>query len=134
MATIGKYQSKYSGAQIEQVIESLPNYPSKEQIEEDLAKKQDLLKSGENIKTINGESILGAGNIEIAGGGGGNANVIQVATKSELPNVGGSVHTVYFVKDESATYRFDDEKLVYICVGRDYDNIKIINGGTASTE
>lgn len=31
--------------------------------------KQDTLKSGENIKTLNGESILGPGNIEISGGG-----------------------------------------------------------------
>ena len=33
--------------------------------------KQDTLVSGTNIKTINGESILGSGNIEIQGGGGG---------------------------------------------------------------
>lgn len=31
--------------------------------------KQDKLVSGENIKTINGESILGSGDIEISGGG-----------------------------------------------------------------
>lgn len=37
---------------------------------EDLNNKQDILKSGENIKTINGESILGEGNIETGGGGG----------------------------------------------------------------
>lgn len=33
--------------------------------------KQDNLVSGFNIKTINGSSILGSGNIEIQGGGGG---------------------------------------------------------------
>lgn len=33
--------------------------------------KQDTLVSGENIKTINGESILGSGDIEISGGGSG---------------------------------------------------------------
>lgn len=32
--------------------------------------KQDTLKSGENVKTINGNSILGSGNITIEGGGG----------------------------------------------------------------
>ena len=32
--------------------------------------KQDTLKSGQNIKTINNESILGSGNISISGGGG----------------------------------------------------------------
>ena len=33
--------------------------------------KQDTLVSGTNIKTINGETLLGSGNIEIQGGGGG---------------------------------------------------------------
>ena len=31
--------------------------------------KQDLLKSGKNIKTINGSSLLGSGNLVIIGGG-----------------------------------------------------------------
>lgn len=35
------------------------------------SKKQDLLVSGTNIKTINGNSILGSGNIQISGGSGG---------------------------------------------------------------
>lgn len=35
----------------------------------DLSTKQDTLVSGENIKTINGTSILGSGNIEISSGG-----------------------------------------------------------------
>lgn len=34
--------------------------------EEELEKKQDLLISGENIKTINGETLLGKGDIEIS--------------------------------------------------------------------
>lgn len=32
--------------------------------------KQDTLVSGTNIKTINGQSVLGSGDIEIVGGGG----------------------------------------------------------------
>ena len=36
----------------------------------DISGKQDTLVSGENIKTINGESILGSGNIVIEGGSG----------------------------------------------------------------
>lgn len=36
----------------------------------DLAKKQDKLVSGTNIKTVNGETLLGAGDIQIASGGG----------------------------------------------------------------
>lgn len=31
--------------------------------------KQDLLKSGKNIKTINGSSLLGSGDLVITGGG-----------------------------------------------------------------
>lgn len=43
----------------------------------DLSAKQDALVSGTNIKTINGTSILGSGNISISGTGGGEANVIE---------------------------------------------------------
>lgn len=38
-------------------------------MEEDFSKKQDLLESGENIKTINNQSLLGSGNINISSGG-----------------------------------------------------------------
>lgn len=41
--------------------------------------KQDALESGTNIKTVNGESLLGSGNIEIQGGG-GEENVIEAIT------------------------------------------------------
>ena len=40
-----------------------------------LAGKQGTLVSGENIKTVNGASILGSGNIEIQGGGGSSVTV-----------------------------------------------------------
>lgn len=40
--------------------------------------KQDTLVSGVNIKTINNESLLGSGNIEIQGGSGGSANIIEL--------------------------------------------------------
>mgnify|MGYP006988843701 FL=1 len=39
--------------------------------------KQEALVSGTNIKTVNGESILGSGNISVSGGTGGDANVIE---------------------------------------------------------
>lgn len=38
---------------------------------QDISGKQDKLVSGTNVKTINGESILGSGNIEISGGASG---------------------------------------------------------------
>lgn len=40
--------------------------------------KQDKLVSGTNIKTVNGESLLGGGNIEIKGGGGSNIDVTSL--------------------------------------------------------
>lgn len=59
--------------------------------------KQDVLVSGENIKTINGESLLGYGNISITGGG-GTGNVVDnnyvhtdnnytTAEKTKLANI-----------------------------------------------
>lgn len=49
--------------------------------------KQDVLISGENIKTINNESILGSGNIEIGGGSGGTSNYNALTNKPKINNV-----------------------------------------------
>ena len=40
--------------------------------------KQDTLVSGVNIKTINNQSLLGSGNIEIQGSSGGGSNIIEL--------------------------------------------------------
>ena len=52
-----------------------------------VSNKQDKLVSGNNIKTINGVSILGSGNIEIQGGTGGDVDLSDYFTKSETYNV-----------------------------------------------
>ena len=52
-----------------------------------LNNKQDKLVSGTNIKTINGTSILGSGNITIEGGGNSDANVAAVDTGDVLDDV-----------------------------------------------
>ena len=49
----------------------------------EVSAKQDTLVSGTNIKTINGNSILGEGNIEIHGGGGGSGDAHQSITYDE---------------------------------------------------
>lgn len=49
--------------------------------------KQDVLISGENIKTINNESILGSGNIEIGGGSGGTSNYNALTNKPKINNI-----------------------------------------------
>ena len=48
-----------------------------------LGNKQNTLVSGTNIKTINNESILGSGNIEIQGGSGGNE--IYIGDEEDAP-------------------------------------------------
>lgn len=68
---------------------------------------------------------------QITGGGVGGA--VQVEALANLPNVG-SENTVYFVKNENATYRWDEAGLKYYCTGRDYREIKVINGGNAEEE
>lgn len=59
--------SEYLGEQ------ALPNLKQK------VEAKQDKLVSGENIKTVNGQSVLGEGNIEIEGGGGSDVHLEKYA-------------------------------------------------------
>ena len=51
-----------------------------------LGMKQDTLVSGTNLKTVNGQSLLGSGNIDIQGGGGSDVFVARrnITTRSEL--------------------------------------------------
>ena len=51
-----------------------------------LLKKQDKLKSGQNIKTINNQSILGSGNIDVSGGG-GSSNYNDLYNKPRINSV-----------------------------------------------
>lgn len=52
--------------------------------------KQDTLVSGTNIKTINGEALLGSGNITIQGGGSVDQTIISGSTNAVA---GGAVYT-----------------------------------------
>ena len=62
--------------------------------------KQDKLTSGTNIKTINGESILGSGNITIEGGSGSSdANVAAVDTGDVLDDVTVNYATTAYVNE-----------------------------------
>lgn len=60
--------TSYTGITSGDVVTALGFEPASEN---DMSNKQDTLVSGENIKTINGQSILGEGNIVISGGTGG---------------------------------------------------------------
>lgn len=55
------------------------------QTHQDISGKQDKLVSGTNIKTINGQSILGSGNISISGGGGGGGSIDPELLEAYMP-------------------------------------------------
>ena len=66
------------------------NYATKTEVEG----KQNQLVSGTNIKTINGESILGSGNIEIKGGSGGDVDLSNYYTKEQVDAMVGAVNQI----------------------------------------
>ena len=85
--------------------------------------KQDALVSGTNIKTINGESLLGEGNITI--GGGGTINIDQsVISGSSNAVSGGAVYTqLGGLKLEKITQSAYDALAT-----KDADTLYVING------
>ena len=59
----------------------------------DITTKQDTLVSGTNIKTVNGISLLGEGNITVSGEGG--ADLSGYYTKAEIDEmIGGASNTI----------------------------------------
>lgn len=45
----------------------------------------------------------------------------------KLPSLGDS-HTLYVITDEGASYVWLDDALRFVCVGRDYTKVSLING------
>ena len=68
----------------ESLSETLQTYATKTEVTNGLDTKQDNLVSGTNIKTINGESILGSGDITIKGG------TVTISMNSNLGNQTGA--------------------------------------------
>lgn len=73
-----------------------------EEVERLEVDKQDALTSGVNIKTINGQSLLGKGNIEL-GTGGGNANVLVINSNKDFEVVN-TESTIVTINDGNTTY------------------------------
>lgn len=85
--------------------------------------KQDALVSGTNIKTINGESLLGAGNITIEGGGTINIDQSVISGSSNAVS-GGAVYTqMGGLKLEKITQSAYDALAT-----KDADTLYVING------
>jgi hypothetical protein len=110
-------------------------------LESDIALKQDLLVSATNIKTINGSSILGSGDLVISGGGGAVTSVNTqtgdvVLTKSDIglsdvdntsdadKPVSTATQTALDLKADSSALALKQDLLVSAT------NIKTINGSS----
>lgn len=57
----------------------------------------------------------------------------QFGTRYDFPTVG-EKDALYIAADENAAYRWNEGDLHYYCIGRDYNEIKLINGGDANGE
>lgn len=99
----------------------------KEIVDEKLEAKQDVLVSGENIKTINGQSVLGEGDIEITGGSGGDVPFIkgQKEPESEWSDTWGNKPDLGYViknRDTYFYYSVEDTIVTYTSMGKQIDN------------
>lgn len=91
------YYSTWKGS-LKEAQNSEPITPSdKEQIEQSITNlqnnKQDTLVSGENIKTLNNESLLGSGNIDIQ------VDLSDYYTKEEINTMIGDVESILTTLD-----------------------------------
>ena len=78
-------------------------------LQEQLNKKQDTL-TGDEFKTVNGQSIFGHGDVKIG--------AVQFDTLTELLATDGEEHNISFVKENNSTYRWDIVAHSWKCVGR----------------
>ena len=93
----------------------------------DISVKQDTLVSGTNIKTINGESILGSGNITIEGGG--NVDLTNYYTKTETNElVNPKLEQVTLTQAEYDALQTKEENVLYIISDAEDLKFKTING------
>lgn len=69
--------------------QDISSLATKSEVTESLATKQDSLISGTNIKTINGETILGDGNITIEGGSSGSVDITDIVMRFKGIETGG---------------------------------------------
>jgi len=93
------------------------NIYDKSQTDNLLSNKQDTLVSGTNIKTINGESVLGSGNIVISGGGS------EIPSTPETRNINSEEWFTEFFDIEQITqtvYKIKVKKKFVICTVKGY--------------
>ena len=69
---------------------------------QDISGKQDKLVSGTNIKTVNGQPLLGSGDLTIAGNGDWSGYPVVYVTASSA-NIDMKPYTIYYLNDSAAT-------------------------------
>lgn len=57
--------------------------------------------------------------------------VSQYQSIYNFPNIGDE-NKIYIDSSTNRTYRWDDNLIKYYCIGSDYNNIDIINGGSST--
>jgi hypothetical protein len=72
-------------------------------------------------------------NIQDIKGDKGDSGAESYNSFAEFPTVG-DPYKIYIDEGDNCVYRFDAEKLKYVCVGRDYTKIEVINGGGIKNE
>lgn len=60
-----------------------------------------------------------------------NIKELTFANRFEFPSIG-EADKMYIATDENAVYRYDEADRAYYCIGRDYKNIEVINGGNSN--
>ena len=100
----------------------------------DLSTKQDKLVSGTNIKTINGTSLLGSGDITIEGGS-GNVDLTDYYTKSETNAlVSPKLSQVTLTQAEYDALQTKEENVLYVISDAEDIKFKTINGAQITGE
>lgn len=92
--------------------------------------KQERLISGVNIKTINGETLLGSGNIDVSGGGGTSAVYSVNGKTGNVTLTAGDINTTTGTNIQTELAQIDDELALKQDTLISGNNIKTINGTT----
>lgn len=98
---------------------------------QDISGKQDKLVSGTNIKTINGTSILGSGDITIPGGS-SDANVQAVDTGDAVEDVETNTYIKYVAQTLTEEQKEQARKNIGVSVTEDYVNNAIAQAITTT--
>ena len=61
----------------------------------------------------------------------GASQIHKYETMHAFPNRGQNEH-LYIAEAENAIYQWLEDSLIYVCVGKNYEEITVINGGSAA--